>query len=67
MLTPKKDKKSHLCAYSIDDRKETVLGDANNYQITFDGKKMLLKINRRRSGLPEESPGPRDFSNPHCA
>src|SRR5204863_8963907 len=30
-----KDKKSHLCAYNLDDRKETVLGDANNYQITL--------------------------------
>src|SRR3989440_145377 len=26
--------------------KETVLGDANNYQITFDGKKMLVKIKK---------------------
>jgi tricorn protease len=41
-----KDKKSHLCAYNIDDRKETVLGDANDYQITFDGKKMLVKIKK---------------------
>ena len=41
-----KDKKSHLCAYSLEDRKETVLGDVNNYQITFDGKKMLVKIKK---------------------
>src|SRR4051812_33448033 len=41
-----KDKKSHLCAYNVDDRKETVIGDANNYQITFDGKKMLVKIKK---------------------
>ena len=41
-----KDKKSHLCVYNVDDRKETVLGDANNYQITFDGKKMLVKIKK---------------------
>ena len=41
-----KDKKSHLCAYNLDDRKETVLGDANNYQITSDGKKMLVKIKK---------------------
>src|SRR6185436_19513842 len=27
-----KDKKSHLCAYNLADRKETVLGDVNNYQ-----------------------------------
>src|SRR5947199_6877925 len=38
-LFSNKDKKSHLCVYNVDDRKETVLGDANNYQITFDGKK----------------------------
>src|SRR5437016_14264153 len=36
---PERDRKSHLCVYNVDDRKETVLGDANNYQITFDGKK----------------------------
>jgi tricorn protease len=41
-----KDKKSHLCVYSLDDRKETVLGDANAYQITDDGKKMLLKVKK---------------------
>src|SRR5437667_7759444 len=45
-LFPDKDKKSHLCAYNLDDRKETVIGDANNYQITFDGKKMLVKIKK---------------------
>ncbi|MEY2602172.1 MAG: tricorn protease [Verrucomicrobiota bacterium] len=41
-----RDRKSHLCAYSLEDRKETVLGDANDYQITFDGKKMLVKIKK---------------------
>src|SRR5437773_458599 len=52
-LAPKSDevgkaeeKKSHLCVYNVDDRKETVLDDANNYQITFDGKKMLVKIKK---------------------
>jgi len=45
-LFGEKDKKSHLCAYNVDDRKETVLGEANNYQITFDGKKMLVKIKK---------------------
>ena len=40
------DPKSHLCSYSLEDRKETVLGDANNYEITADGKKMLLKIDK---------------------
>src|ERR1044071_98930 len=43
---PDRDRKAHLCAYNLDDRKETVLGDANNYQITFDGKKMLVKIKK---------------------
>src|SRR4051812_24312826 len=45
-LFSEKEKKSHLCAYNLDDRKETVIGDANNYQITFDGKKMLVKIKK---------------------
>jgi tricorn protease len=40
------DKKSHLCVYSVEDRKETVLGDVNDYQITFDAKKMLVKIKK---------------------
>src|SRR5205807_858022 len=43
---PDKDKKSHLCVYNVDDRKENVLGDANSYQITFDGKRMLVKIKK---------------------
>ncbi len=43
---PDRDRKSHLCVYNVDDRKETVLGDANNYQITFDGKKMLVKVKK---------------------
>ena len=41
-----KDKKSHLCSYSLEDRKETILGDVNTYQITEDGKKMLVKIKK---------------------
>ncbi|PYL53276.1 MAG: protease, partial [Verrucomicrobia bacterium] len=41
-----RDRKSHLCSYSLDDRKETAIGDANTYQITFDGKKMLVKIKK---------------------
>jgi tricorn protease len=45
-LFAEKDKKSHLCVYNVDDRKENVLGEANNYQITFDGKKMLVKIKK---------------------
>jgi len=43
---PDRERKSHLCVYNVDDHKETVLGDANNYQITFDGKKMLVKIKK---------------------
>ncbi len=38
------DRKAHLCSYSVEDRKETVLGDVNNYEISTDGKKMLVKI-----------------------
>ena len=45
-LFSEKDKKSHLCVYNVDDRKETVLGDANDYEITFDGKKMLVKTKK---------------------
>ncbi|MCA1657706.1 MAG: PDZ domain-containing protein, partial [Verrucomicrobiaceae bacterium] len=40
------NRKSHLCSYSLEDRKETVLGDVTNYEITFDGKKMLVKIGK---------------------
>ena len=39
-----RDAKAHLCSYSLEDRKETVLGDVNRYEITADGKKMLVKI-----------------------
>jgi tricorn protease len=45
-LFPEKDRNSHLCAYSLEDRKETVLGDVNAYQITDDGNKMLVKIKK---------------------
>jgi tricorn protease len=40
------NRKSHLCSYSLEDRKETVLGDVTNYEITADGKKMLVKIGK---------------------
>ena len=40
------DQKSTLCAYSLKDRKETVLGKVNAYQITFDGKQMYVKIDK---------------------
>jgi tricorn protease len=39
-------RKYHLCSYSLEDRKETVLGDVNKYEITRDGKKMLVKIDK---------------------
>ena len=41
-----RDRKAHLCSYSVEDRKETVLGDVNAYQISDDGKKMLVKIKK---------------------
>ena len=40
------DRKSHLCVYNVEDRKETVIGDVNDYQVTFDGKRMLVKIKK---------------------
>ena len=46
----------HLCVYSLEDRKETVLGDVNSYEITADGKKMLVKIKKDYSiiDLPKD-------------
>lgn len=41
-----RDRKAHLCVYSMEDRKETVLGDVNAYQISWDGKQMLVKIKK---------------------
>ena len=35
--------KSFLCAYSLKERKETVLGEVSSYEVTFDNKKMLVK------------------------
>ncbi len=40
------DQKFHLCSYSLEDRKETVLGDVASYEITTDGKKMLVKVGK---------------------
>ncbi|HJX24773.1 MAG TPA: PDZ domain-containing protein, partial [Chthoniobacterales bacterium] len=40
------DRKSHLCVYSLEDRKEIVLGDVKGYEITADGKKMQVKIDK---------------------
>lgn len=50
------NRKSHLCSYSLEDRKETVLGDVNSYQITFDGKRMLVKTGKDYAivDLPKE-------------
>ena len=39
-------RKFHLCSYSLEDRKETVLGDVKSYEITADGKKMLVKVDK---------------------
>lgn len=38
------NRKAHLCSYNITDRKETVHGEVNGYEITADGKKMLVKV-----------------------
>src|SRR5437588_1921390 len=40
------DRKFHLCSYSLEDRKETVHGEIKQYEITRDGKKMLVKIDK---------------------
>jgi tricorn protease len=51
-----RDRNAHLCVYSLEDRKETVLGDVNSYEITADGKKMLVKIKKDYAiiDLPKE-------------
>jgi tricorn protease len=36
----------HLASYSLEDRKETVHGDVTSYEITADGKKMLVKVGK---------------------
>jgi tricorn protease len=38
--------KGHLCSYSLEDRKETVIGGVNAFQITRDGKKVLVKVKK---------------------
>lgn len=40
------NRKSSLCVYNVEERKETVLGDVNSFEITRDGKKMLVKIDK---------------------
>src|SRR6202166_794762 len=45
-LGNERDRKRHLAVYSLEDRKEIVLGDVNAYEITADGKKMLVKIKK---------------------
>jgi tricorn protease len=49
-------RKSTLCAYSLKERKETVFGKVNAYEITFDGKKMYVKIDKDYSviDLPKD-------------
>ena len=48
--------KAHLCSYSLEDRKETVHGDVHSYEITTDGKKMLVKVGKEYAviDLPKE-------------
>ena len=50
------NRKYHLCSYSLEDRKETVLGEVGSYEITADGKKMLVKIKKDYAiiDLPKE-------------
>lgn len=44
---PGPDKRKYtLAAYSLKDRKETVLGKVNSYEITADGKRMLVKVDK---------------------
>ena len=44
---PSPDKRKFtLAAYSLKDRKETVLGKVNAYEITADGKRMLVKVDK---------------------
>jgi tricorn protease len=46
-LDPNPDShKETLAAYSLKDRKETVFGKVNAYAITFNGKKMYVKIDK---------------------
>jgi tricorn protease len=40
------DRRFHLVSYSLEDRKETVHGDVSSYEITADGKKMLVKVGK---------------------
>jgi tricorn protease len=45
-VAPGEPPKGHLCSFSLEDRKETVIGEMNGYQITRDGKKMLVRIKK---------------------
>ena len=38
----RKDEKATLVLYDLDKQKETELGEANGYEISADGKKMLV-------------------------
>src|SRR5438874_1766397 len=40
------DRKAHICSYSLEDRKEIILGEVNAYQISADGKRMMVKIKK---------------------
>lgn len=49
-------KKATLASFSLKERKETMLGKVSGYQITRDGKKMLVKIDKDYSliDLPKD-------------
>ncbi len=34
---------THLCLFDLKEKKETVLGNADNFELSFDGKKMLVQ------------------------
>ena len=48
--------KKTLASYSLKDRKETVLGKVSSFEITHDGKKMLVKVDKDYSlvDLPKD-------------
>ncbi|MBV9010329.1 MAG: PD40 domain-containing protein [Verrucomicrobia bacterium] len=63
-----RDRKAHLCFYSLTDRKETVLGDVNGYQISADGKRMLVKIKKDYAiiDLPKDKLETKDHELKHA-
>ena len=53
-------RKFHLCFYSLEDRKETVLGDVNSYEITV----MARRCWSRSTRITPSSTCPRTRSRP---